>query len=722
MTAFIAKTLSVDAGVVGFPTAARAEIILRRSTVDDSFVIIPSDFRRVVTLSGGNGTTLLIPNTNGSIYEVTIYDQSGGKLAQFFFMMPDSNSVLSQIAKTTSFPIFDWDDKEPKIAFGDEDQYWAGNKEWKDFSKALVGLGNVDNTSDLGKPISTAAATAFNVINQTINNLPDANVKVLQPFTGAIERTQHDKNAEFVSVKDFGAIGDGITDDADAIISAINSGAKYIYFNDGIYKISKTINLIDNIKLYGGSGAKIKSLVPIAMQAKTKSNITIEGLEFEGAGASVVPTVVEDGLLNFGTILSADACTNVTVKNCKVHSAYTCISARYGENTQILDSEVFNFSLYGVILSRNNGFNVSRNWVHDSIVTGSNAYCVMATGGGGDNPDQTQCKIVGNRLENVPSWSAIMSHSIQSLIVADNTMINVRNGVDITVASGTQIRNVIVSNNYIEGTSVDSWSGGAAANTGVFIATGGTVAVNTAANIVISGNIISKFGSHNQPTQGIGAILLSNAANVSVNGNTIIQPDGISNSVAGIFVSSFNSNLSIVGNIVRSENIRSCITVANATIDGLSIVGNVFSHSNSASTSAKIRIQSSTIDGVSIEANAGQRGKRNYEEVGTNVIDGVSAAAPFGGRAIAKKLSMRVLGAAVTSLAPQASFVLADITINDAQIGDTVAVGYAMQSTDCIISAFVVAANLVRVTIFNISTATISKAAATVSVDVFKHS
>lgn len=550
----------------------------------------------------------------------------------------------------------------------------------------------------------------------------DAYVKVLQPFAGAITRTQHDKNLEFISVKDFGAVGDGIADDADAIIAAINSGAKNIYFNDGVYKISKTINLISNIRLFGGIAAKVKSLVKIAMQAKAKQNIIIDQIEFEGAGAAAIPTVPEDGLLNFGTILEQDACINVTVKNCKVHSAYTTISARYGENAQILDNEVFNFSLYGVILSRNNGFNVSRNWIHDSIVSGSNSYCVMATGGGGANPDQTQCKIVGNRLENVPAWSAIMSHSIQSLIVSDNTIVNVRNGVDITVATGTQIRNVIVANNYISGTDIDSWDGGAAANTGVFVATGGTVAVNTAANIVISGNIISKFGLHNQPTQGVGAILLSNAFNVSVNGNTIIQPDGISGSVAGIFVSSFNSNLSIVGNIVRSENTRSCITVANATIDGLSIVGNVFSHSNAASTAAKIRIQSSTIDGVAIEANAGQRGKRNYEEIGTNVIDGVSIAAPFGGRGIAKKLSQRFAGAAVTSLAPQQSAILGDVTIPDAVIGDTVAVGYGLSANDCIVTGYVIGANTVRVSLYNISTATISKAVATVSVDVFKHS
>ena len=37
----------------------------------------------------------------------------------------------------------------------------------------------------------------------------DALVAVKQPYAGAVARTQHQKNAEFISVTDFGAVGDG---------------------------------------------------------------------------------------------------------------------------------------------------------------------------------------------------------------------------------------------------------------------------------------------------------------------------------------------------------------------------------------------------------------------------------------------------------------------------------------------------------------------------------
>ncbi len=51
--------------------------------------------------------------------------------------------------------------KEPTLAAGTTAQYYRGDKTWQTLGKASVGLGNVDNTSDANKPISTAAATAL---------------------------------------------------------------------------------------------------------------------------------------------------------------------------------------------------------------------------------------------------------------------------------------------------------------------------------------------------------------------------------------------------------------------------------------------------------------------------------------------------------------------------------------------------------------------------------
>ena len=64
--------------------------------------------------------------------------------------------------------------------------------------------------------------------------------------TGSTEsRLISDRFADIINVKDFGAKGDGVTDDTVAIQNAVNSG-KSIYFPQGIYIVSSTIT--DNIR------------------------------------------------------------------------------------------------------------------------------------------------------------------------------------------------------------------------------------------------------------------------------------------------------------------------------------------------------------------------------------------------------------------------------------------------------------------------------------------
>jgi hypothetical protein len=53
--------------------------------------------------------------------------------------------------------------KEPTIAAGTTAQYWRGDKSWQTLNKAAVGLGNVDNTSDANKPVSTAQQVALDL-------------------------------------------------------------------------------------------------------------------------------------------------------------------------------------------------------------------------------------------------------------------------------------------------------------------------------------------------------------------------------------------------------------------------------------------------------------------------------------------------------------------------------------------------------------------------------
>lgn len=52
--------------------------------------------------------------------------------------------------------------KEGSIVAGTTAQYWRGDKSWQTLDKTAVGLANVENTSDANKPVSTATQTALN--------------------------------------------------------------------------------------------------------------------------------------------------------------------------------------------------------------------------------------------------------------------------------------------------------------------------------------------------------------------------------------------------------------------------------------------------------------------------------------------------------------------------------------------------------------------------------
>lgn len=68
-------------------------------------------------------------------------------------------------------------------------------------------------------------------------NIDASTVNYSQGGSGAIVRTVDKKLQDFISVKDFGATGDGITDDTGAISVALASSSKQIYFPPGTYLI-----------------------------------------------------------------------------------------------------------------------------------------------------------------------------------------------------------------------------------------------------------------------------------------------------------------------------------------------------------------------------------------------------------------------------------------------------------------------------------------------------
>jgi hypothetical protein len=105
----------------------------------------------------------------------------------------------------------------------------------------LTGL----NVGDLVQ-FSTASPVSSAVVTSN-------NVGYMPAGTGAVATNVQSKLRETVSVKDFGAVGDGVTNDTAAIQAAINAG-NYVLFPTGTYNVSTQIALHSNSHIdLGGS-------------------------------------------------------------------------------------------------------------------------------------------------------------------------------------------------------------------------------------------------------------------------------------------------------------------------------------------------------------------------------------------------------------------------------------------------------------------------------------
>ena len=111
-----------------------------------------------------------------------------------------------------------------------------------------------------------------------------------QAGTGAIARTASDKFEEFVSVKDFGATGDGVTDDTAAIQAAYDSLTKSgtLFFPQGTYLYSSLSFDLIGVKLVGVGQTPIANIntqtyfgTTLVCTSTTGNSITFNHASFE---------------------------------------------------------------------------------------------------------------------------------------------------------------------------------------------------------------------------------------------------------------------------------------------------------------------------------------------------------------------------------------------------------------------------------------------------------
>ena len=138
-------------------------------------------------------------------------------------------------------------------------------------------------------------------------------------------RTLQRKLDEQVSVKDFGAVGDGVTDDTDAIERALyqlfaresnEEIRRTLFFPAGIYKVIRTLKIPTYAKIYGdgknSSTIKQTTANPAIVLSDSKQQIDPN----LGNNSATVPSFIEINDISIENNASGHVVTAIATRNC----------------------------------------------------------------------------------------------------------------------------------------------------------------------------------------------------------------------------------------------------------------------------------------------------------------------------------------------------------------------------------------------------------------------
>lgn len=384
------------------------------------------------------------------------------------------------------------------------------------------------------------------------------------------------------TVEEFGAIGDGITDDTVAINNAIQSvplGSTLMLSKN--YLVSNHILVNRKVTLKGSGKLKLSNNTIKRMVIVSANNVTIEGLELDGNRTN------QNGSLRYlYDLLVIENSKGVTVENCYIHDSYGGgISVYSSSDNNILFNTIKNCYDNGILVAE---LGADRNLIEGNRVVGTdvqNGIFVTAT----SNSTATSSFIYDNKIINNFVYDC-GDTSIESGIhavgtVIRNNKVNVKNHPGLLVRDG---RDFDISDNEVlildtcsdDGIAVNpqtelptySTSGKIRNNKITGNVTRSAIFVGQD-NVNISGNIIE----YTKPVSGDGSNLKGTGILTTGRNNIDIKNNKIKNYENGIYLNYGDvapkiSNCHIQNNTI--ERTKIAINLYNVSLSNSTISGN----------------------------------------------------------------------------------------------------------------------------------------------------
>lgn len=367
-----------------------------------------------------------------------------------------------------------------------------------------------------------------------------------------------------VSVKDFGAVGDGVANDAAAVQAAVNAAAanQTVYFPAGTYAI-------------GAAG--------IAVTSKT-------GVTLLGDGAIIKITAISSLTTALGAAtIRLSGCTRSGVRGLEINGNSIASSGvgLTGCTDCFVDGvTVYSCGVNGQITSAGGG--VRNEFTNNTVYSAVGSSRGMWLGNVNATDMETDIYIAGNVVRNNPA-SGIVVSSVGGRVVGNHSRQNTGSGIVLPGANGYSAKNLTVANNYCIGNSFHGIQSDAVYSTDADLTDAITVAGNVCSGQTGSGSGIYAVNSQRWTITGntcmdnvtSGIQLDDRCQNVTVSGNTCgdSRSGGARTQLQGIRCiaqGASNYGVSIVGNTCNNNTQMGiyATTTTPGTLTNLSVTGN----------------------------------------------------------------------------------------------------------------------------------------------------